>query len=281
VKVVEVAGQRIAYRELGQGPPLVFLHGFLTDSRCWVPQISQLSDEFRTIGWDAPGAGASPDPPDTFTTALYAECLAGFLDTLGIDKAHFVGLSWGGILLQEFYRSYGDRVATLVLAGTYAGWKGSLPETTWKERLRSCLADSNGPPDALVAKFLPGLFAETASSRLRAEVASVVAEFHPVGFRLMARSSAEVDTRDLLPRIRVPTLLIWGDDDRRSPLGIAEQFHTAIPGAEFVLIRNAGHLTNMEQPSLFNSVVRRFCHSPRSGSIESSDIAANFHQSLG
>ena len=75
----------------------------------------------------------------------------------------------------------------------------------------------------------------------------------------MSLSSAEVDTRDLLLRIDVPTLLLWGDDDRRSPLHVAEQFRAAIRGAELVIIPKAGHLSNMEQPEVFDGHVRRFC----------------------
>ena len=100
-----------------------------------MPQLSGLSDRFRVVAWDAPGAGASSDPPDTFTTTDYARCLAGFLDTIRVDRAHVVGLSWGGILAQEFYRLYPERLRSLVLADTYAGWRGSLPEPVWKERL--------------------------------------------------------------------------------------------------------------------------------------------------
>jgi pimeloyl-ACP methyl ester carboxylesterase len=249
----------IAYRQAGHGPALVLLHGFLSDSRCWRHQLSQLADQFRVVAWDAPGAGSSSDPADTFTTASYVHCLAGFLDALEIDRPHILGLSWGGILAQEFYRLFGDRVRSLILADTYAGWRGSLPEEVWKQRLEACLQDADGSPDALVAKFLPGLFTDAASQRLRDEAAAIVSEFHPIGFRLMSLSSAEVDTRDLLPRITVPTLILWGEDDRRSPLHVAERFHAAIPGSQLAIISNAGHVSNMEQPNAFNCHVRRFC----------------------
>lgn len=256
---IEVDGQTIAYRQAGQGPVLVLLHGFLCDSRCWRHQLAQLSDRFRVVAWDAPGAGSSSDPPATFTTASYVHCLAGFLDAIGIDRAHILGLSWGGILAQEFYRLCAGRVRSLVLADTYAGWRGSLPEPVWRERLATCLLDASGPPEALVARFLPGVFTDAAPQHLRQELSAIVAEFHPVGFRLMTLSSAEVDTRDLLPRIDVPTLVLWGEDDRRSPITTAEQFHTTIPGAELVIIPNAGHVSNMEQPEAFSAHVRRFC----------------------
>lgn len=259
LKTADVAGLSVGYREAGEGAPLVLLHGFLCDSRCWIPQLSGLSDRFRVVAWDAPGAGASADPPATFTTTDYARSLAGFLDTIGVGRAHLVGLSWGGILAQEFYRLYPERLRTLVLADSYAGWRGSLPEPVWKERLARCLLDATGPPEALGARFLPGVFTDAAPRALRDEFSAIVSDFHPLGFRLMAQSSAETDTRELLPRIEVPTLVLWGEDDRRSPIHVAEQLHAAIPGAELAIIPGAGHLSNMEQPGAFNAHVRRFC----------------------
>jgi len=256
---VEIDGLTIAYRQAGKGQPLVLLHGFLCDSRCWRDQLSHLSDQFSVVAWDAPGAGSSSDPPNTFTTASYVHCLAGFLDAIGIERAHVLGLSWGGILAQEFYRQYAERFYSLVLADTYAGWRGSLPETVWKERLKTCLKDASGGPEALVAKFLPGVFSDAAPQHLQNELSAIVFEFHPIGFRLMSLSSAEVDTRDLLSSVDVATLLLWGDDDRRSPLHVAKQFHAAISGAQLAIIPNAGHLSNMEQPNVFNDHVRRFC----------------------
>jgi pimeloyl-ACP methyl ester carboxylesterase len=150
-------------------------------------------------------------------------------------------------------------VRRLVLAGTYAGWKGSLPESVWKDRLETCLRDSTGSAAPLVANLLPGMFTEGVSASVRDELAVILSEFHPVGFRVMSKSSAETDTRELLPRIDVPTLLLWGDDDRRSPMHVAGQLHRGIPGAQLEIIANAGHVTNMEQPGAFNARVRRFC----------------------
>jgi pimeloyl-ACP methyl ester carboxylesterase len=259
IRTVDVDGHSIAYRAAGQGAALVLLHGFLCDSRCWRRQLSGLSDRFRVVAWDAPGAGSSSDPPETFTTSDYARCLAGFLDSLGVASAHVVGLSWGGILAQELYRVSPQHVRSLVLAGAYAGWKGSLPEPVWRKRLETCLRDSTGPADALVAKLLPGMFSTGVPPEVGEELGAIMAEFHPVGFRVMSRSAAEMDTRELLQKIGVPALLLWGDDDRRSPRHVADRFHAAVPDAELTIIPNTGHVSNMEQPDAFNSHVRRFC----------------------
>jgi pimeloyl-ACP methyl ester carboxylesterase len=201
----------------------------------------------------------SSDPPDTFTTASYAQCLAGFLDAIGIKRAHILGLSWGGILAQEFYRLHAQRFSSLVLADTYAGWRGSLPEPAWKDRLAICLRMADGPPEDVVTKFLPGMFTDAVPPQVREELSAIISEFHPIGFRLMSLSSAEVDTTALLPTIDVPTLVLWGDDDRRSPLHVAQQLRASIPNAELAIIPNAGHVSNMEQPDAFNGYVGRFC----------------------
>jgi pimeloyl-ACP methyl ester carboxylesterase len=255
----QVDGHSIAYREAGHGDAMVLLHGFLCDSRSWRSQLAGLSDQFRVVAWDAPGAGSSSDPPESFTTTDYVRCLAGFLDALDVGHAHVVGLSWGGILAQEFYRLHPKRVASLVLADTYAGWRGSLPGPVWRERLETCLRDSTGSPEHLVYRLLTGMFTDGVSTDTRKELAAIMSAFHPVGFRLMSRSSAEMDTRVLLSRIDVRTLLLWGEGDRRSPISIATELHAAIPAAELVVIPNAGHVSNMEQPDAFNAHVRRFC----------------------
>jgi pimeloyl-ACP methyl ester carboxylesterase len=256
----EVGGHSVAYRQDGDGPALVLLHGFLCDSRCWQRQLTALSDQFTVTAWDAPGAGSSSDPPDPFTITDWGRCLAGFLDALGIERAHVVGLSWGGLLAQEFYRLYPARVLGLILAGTYAGWKGSLPAEASEQRLARCSRESSLPADEFVRRWVPvEFFTADVSQDLADEMSAVVSDFHPLGFRLMARSLAETDTSEQLPKIDAPTLLLWGDGDQRSPLSIAAQFRDSIPNAELAVIANAGHVSNMEQPEAFTAHVRRFC----------------------
>ena len=257
----EIAGHSVAYRCIGEGPPaLVLLHGFLCDSRVWRHQLLELSDRFTVVAWDAPGAGSSSDPADPFRLPDWGHCLAEFLSVVGIARAQFLGLSWGGVLAQEFYRLYPTRVTGLVLADTYAGWKGSFPESVCEQRLARCLLEASLPAEEFVARWVPqDFFTEAASLDLQAEMSAVVSGFHPLGFRLMAKSLAETDTTNLLPTIEVPTLLLWGADDRRSPLSVAAQLCDAIPNSELAVIADAGHVSNMEQPKEFNVHVRRFC----------------------
>jgi pimeloyl-ACP methyl ester carboxylesterase len=260
---VHVDSHSIAYERIGTGPVMVLLHGFLFDSRAWRPQLQNLSSDFTIIAWDAPGAGQSSDPPETFATADWADCLAGLLDIAAVEAAHILGLSWGGMVAQEFYRRHPQRTRSLVLADTYAGWRGSLGEATTEHRLASCLRDSSLPAGELVANYLPGMHSESAAEEVRERLASIMSGFHPVGFRMMALSSAELDTLDLLPEIRIPTLLIWGEADSRSPIRIAHEFDRAIPSARLAVIPGAGHLSNFEAPDQFNAEVRDFYRSVR------------------
>ena len=164
----------------------------------------------------------------------------------------------GGLVAQELYRRNAVRVLSLVLADTYAGWSGSLGAETTEERLAACLRDSALPADELVSRYLPGMHSESAPE-VRGELATIMSEFHPAGFRLMARSCADADIRDLLRGIRAPTLLIWGQDDVRSPVSVAHELQNLIPAARIVIIPGAGHLSNVEAPARFNAEVRQFC----------------------
>lgn len=255
---LEVEGLRIAYERAGEGPPIVLLHGFVGDSREWRRQIDGLSDEFTVVAWDAPGSGRSSDPPESFRMPDYADCLAGFVDALGLGRPHVAGLSFGGGLALELYRRHPTIPMTLVLAAAYAGWAGSLPPEVVEQRLRQSLQLADRPPDQFVRAMIPALFSESASAERVDEFAAIMSEFHPAGFRAMARSLAEADLRDVLPRIDVPTLLLYGDKDVRAPLNVAEDLHAAIPTSRLVVLPGVGHMSSLEAAERFNAEVRSF-----------------------
>jgi pimeloyl-ACP methyl ester carboxylesterase len=115
-------GLDIAYQRAGTGPALVFVHGAACDSRVWEPQLASLADEFTVVAWDEPGAGRSSDVPAEFRLEDYAACLAALIESLALGPAHVAGLSWGSTLALELYRRRPELVASLILAGAYAGW---------------------------------------------------------------------------------------------------------------------------------------------------------------
>ncbi len=260
---IDIGGLRIAFKRVGEGPPLVLLHGALSDSRVWRRQLDELSDEFTVVAWDAPGCGRSSDPPapETFRLSDYANCLAGLVDALGLGRAHVLGLSFGGGLALELYRRHPTVPKTLVLASAYAGWAGSLPPEEVERRRQRALREADLPPEQWVPGYLPGLFTETAPPGLIDEAVAIMSETRPAGMKAMMSAFAEADLRDVLPLIEVPTLLLYGEADRRSPLNVAEDLHAKIPTSKLVVMPGVGHDSNLEAPETFNTEVRSFLRS--------------------
>jgi pimeloyl-ACP methyl ester carboxylesterase len=258
VEVVRANGLEVTYRRAGEGPPLVLAHGAVSDSRFWRPQLAGLSDDFTVVAWDEPGAGRSADVPDGFSLADYADCLAALIEALGLGPAHVGGLSWGGSVVQELYRRHPGLVTTLILADTYAGWRGSLSEEELSARVEHARQALAASPERF-DPTLPGLFSSDPPDDAVALLAEMAADVRPAAMRTQLSAMAEADLRDLLPRIAVPTLLVWGELDGRSPLSIARQFEQAIADATLVVIPGAGHVANLEEPERFNAAVRDFC----------------------
>ena len=258
VEQVEVGRLSIAYERAGEGPPLVLLQGFVGDARStWGPQIDDLSDDFTVVAWDVPGAGRSSDPPDSFTLPDYADCLADFVDALGLGRVHVIGLSFGGALALEFYRRHPTTVLSLVLASAYAGWAGSLPSADAEQRLEQSLRASQLPPEEFMATMLPTMFSTADTNERVDEFAASLTEFHPAGFRAMALACT-ADLRDVLPHVQVPTLLLYGDQDVRAPLSVGHALHAAIPRSKLVIMPGVGHVSSVEAAEQFNLEVRQF-----------------------
>jgi pimeloyl-ACP methyl ester carboxylesterase len=264
VQDVRVGDLRIAYATAGEGPPLVLLHGGWCDSRLWRRQLDGLGDEFALAAWDTPGCGASSDPPPDWRMPDYADCLAAWLDAAGIERPHVLGLSWGSALALEFYRRHPDVPSSLVLASAYAGWAGSLPPEEVAARLERAEAELERPPEEWAPAYLPGLLTDAAPPGLAEELLAMMHDIHPAGTRTMLHAMARADLRDVLPHIDVPTLLLYGELDARSPLPVAEELQASIPGSQLVVLPDVGHLANAERPDQFNAAVRRFLLPPSS-----------------
>jgi pimeloyl-ACP methyl ester carboxylesterase len=264
VEVVLANGLELAYRRAGEGPPLVLLHGFTHDGRVWRPQLAGLADELTVVAWDEPGAGGSSDLPEGFALADYANRLAALIQALDLGPVHLAGLSWGGTVALELYRHHPRLVATLILVDTYAGWKGSLPEEEVRARVAG-MREMLAAPDEEFDPRLPGLFAGDPPAEFVPLLDEIASDVRRQTLKTQLYVIPQADQRDLLDRIAVPTLLIWGELDVRSPLEVARQFEQAIPDTKLVVLPGAGHVTNLERPEEFNEAVREFCRSHPAG----------------
>ena len=225
---MDVDGLRVAYRRAGSGPPLVLLHGAYEDSRIWQHQFAGLADEFTVIAWDTPGCGGSDDLPGGFTVAL------------------------------DLVRVTPNAPASLILASAYAGWAGSLPAEEVERRYSQVLAELEKPAAEIIPAWLPTLFTEHAPPEAVDLVSRVMADFRPTGMRSLLELAGRADYGPVLPTISVPTLLLYGSKDVRSPVVVGEAMREAIPQAQLAVIPGAGHLTFLEEPDAFNTRVRRW-----------------------
>lgn len=255
---VDVAGMRIGFQQRGQGPALILLHGAVCDGRVWRVELERLSDAFTVIAWDTPGCGTSSDAPDDFRMGDYADALARFIEALDLRRPHVLGHSWGSTLALELCRQHPSIARSLVLVGAYAGWAGSLPPGEVHQRLEFALRAADMGPAAFDPTSMPGLFSDVMPPDAGRDLATVMSDARPAATRTMAYALAESDLRDVLPGIDVPTLLLCGDADARSPLSVAEELHRAIPGSTMVVLPGLGHECYLESPDTFTAAVRTF-----------------------
>ena len=255
---VVVRGLELAFQRQGSGPDLMLLHGAVCDSRVWRAALESLSDAFTVVAWDAPGCGQSSDPPQHFRMPEFAACLAGFIDAVGLQRPHVLGHSWGSALALELYRQQPNAIRSLVLVGAYAGWAGSLQPTEVEQRLQFALRAAAMPPGSWEPTTMPGLFSDVLPTDTAAELTTIMSQARAAGTATMAYALAEADLRDVLPHVDVPTLLLYGEDDQRSPLNVARELHARIPRSTLVVMPGLGHECALESPETFGAEVRRF-----------------------
>ncbi|HSK70786.1 MAG TPA: alpha/beta fold hydrolase [Pyrinomonadaceae bacterium] len=251
----------IAFKEYGSGNAVILLHAFPLSRKMWQPQIEALTAaNFRVITPDLRGFGDNDSFADINTMEDMARDIAELTDTLKIEKAIFGGLSMGGYILFNFFRLFPEKIAALVFADT-----NSAADTEQKREGRFDLIENieqNGA-QALIDEMLPNLvsnYTKNNNQELLSEIEKMFREVNPKAAIAALRGMAErQDHSDCLSEISLPTLLIFGEDDKVTNLEIAREMDQKIPNSKLEIIKNAGHYSNLEQPESFNSVLVDFC----------------------
>lgn len=257
---VQVAGRRIAYQQTGDGPNVVLFHGAVTDLRIWGDVVERLAVSFCVTTFDAPGCGGSDDPEETWQMDDYADSVVGLLRQLELGPAHLVGHSWGSSLALATHLRQPAAARSLVLAGPYAGWSGSLTPDAVAQRLAFALevagqveAGSGWDPTST-----PGLFSDRINAEWRARILETMHSIRATGTRTMAAALAACDLGPQLGEVTVPTLLLAGEVDERSPVAVAEAMQAAIPGSTLIVLPGLGHEMFAEDPEQCCEAVRMF-----------------------
>lgn len=253
-------GVRLNWREAGEGTPLVLLHGFPLNSAQWEPQLANPPAGWRLIAPDLRGFGASSGGGSgPYTMDVFAQDVASLLDSLGVERAVLCGVSMGGYVTFAFLRGFRERVLGLVLSDTRAGADDEQARVA-----RKALAERVGEQGAAAVRsaMLPKLVS-AATHRDHPEVVERVAgmiDVAPVDAlqRALHGLATRHDSEPLLRTIEVPTLIVVGADDEITPPGDAQLLARGIRGARLELIRDAGHLPNLEQPEMFDQALHGF-----------------------
>lgn len=246
--VLQRDGIDLYYEVHGKGPALLLTHGYSATSQMWRPQLEALSRHFTVITWDMRGHGRSGSPRDD---ALYSEALTtsdmdALLSHLGFEQAIIGGLSLGGYMSLAFYNDFPGRVKALLIIDTGPGYKKDAGREAWNKTAMQRAADI----DAKGVDALEGRSAEQALS----EHADIKGLVYAARNMLTQHTPRVIES---LPTINVPALVIAGADDEPF-LAATDYMAGKIPDAEKVIIENAGHAVNLDQPAAFNQAVEDF-----------------------
>ena len=251
---------RLAVDKQGSGPLLACLHGIGGHRTNWHDQLAPFARHFTVVAWDARGYGDSEDYAGALDPLDFAHDLHRLLDQYDAQKAHLVGLSMGGMIAQDFYSLYPERVATLVLCDTADGRNTTLTPARREEFLRLRLGPllAGKEPREMAPMVADTLVGRQSSRASWQRLVDSMAMLHTESYiKTVQATTSRTDYPDAC-QISVPTLLVFGEDDRLTPPEVGRVMQTKIPGAQLVIIPTAGHLSNIEQPAAFNQAVLDF-----------------------
>jgi 3-oxoadipate enol-lactonase len=250
----------VTFLDAGKGPPVLLLHAFPLSSAMWRPQIESLRNDYRVVAPDLRGFGSTLGFTGDPSVDQMADDAAALLDELKIQAPVVVGgLSMGGYVALAFARRHASRLRALILADTQAGADDA---TAAANRDKMIDFASKNPSPAVIERMMPvALCAITVAKRPEVvgavrRIASLQAPAGIVGALLALRDRP--DATPNLKEIAVPTLVIVGREDALTPPAVAEKLTAGIRGARLVVLENAGHYSNLEQPEGFNEAVRTF-----------------------
>jgi len=249
-------GIHISYQVEGQGEPLVMIMGFTASRIGWIPQRRFFRKYLRIITFDNRGAGKSDKPPGPYSTRMMADDTVKLMDVLGIEKAHIMGLSMGGMITQELAINYPQRVMKLVLASTYARQDETSGDTLEQAEFLHVAPEKKA--SALIGLAFNKPFYRFTFGLLAGFQTRFIGASGRVGIAGQSEACLKHDTLDRLSSITAPTLVIVGTGDRIIKPVSSEVIARKIPNAKLVKVEGASHYFSFEMKNVFNREVLNF-----------------------
>jgi len=251
---------RLAFDQIGDGAPVVFLHGIGGNRTSWTSQQLAMADICTAISWDARGYGRSDDYEGPLNFSDFSDDLARLLDFNGIERAHLVGLSMGARILMDFFPRHRERVATLVLCDCFFSYEKALSPEKRQEfiELRQKPLKEGKSLAELAPALIKSLVGPNCSEAARQQLHQSILDIHVESYLKTIAATVTYDVSGSLKEFNVPVQLIFGEHDQLTPPSIGQTMLEKMPSAQLAVIENAGHLSNMEQPDAFNEILRNF-----------------------
>jgi len=250
-------GIQLNYQADGDGPWVVMSHSLACNLKMWDPQVGALKASYKVLRFDTRGHGQSDAPPGAYSLETLADDLHGLLQSLKVERPHFVGLSMGGMIGMVYALKYPGKLRSLVLCDTASRF-GPEVKPVWEDRIKTATEKGMEP---LVEPTLKRWFTEAMLAKrpaLLETVAAMIRATPPVGYIGCCHAIPKIDVTARLKEIRCPMRIIVGEQDVGTPVAKAQEIHAAAPGSELVVIPNASHLSNLEQPEAFNRALLEF-----------------------
>jgi 3-oxoadipate enol-lactonase len=250
-------GIKIHYEIEGSGPWLVLSHSLACSVGMWDEQLEALRSRYRVLRFDTRGHGDSEAPSGGYTLSQMADDLHGLLAAAGVERPHFVGLSMGGMIGMTYALAHPGVFRTLVLCDTTSRIPAEA-KPLWGERIATAQRDGMEP---LVEPTLQRWFTEPYLAQrgpVIERVARMIRSTPPAGYAGCCHAISQLDLTDRLGAIDSPMRIIVGEQDVGTPVAMSRAIQAAAPGSELVVIPQASHLSNLEQPSAFNAALLDF-----------------------
>jgi 3-oxoadipate enol-lactonase len=251
------------YVDVGEGEAVLFINGLSTDLQIWSMQLAEFSKDHRVILFDHRGTGLSDRPDGSYSMELLAEDVCNLLDALGVEQAHVVGHSMGGLVAQHVAIRHPARLKSLVLAATYARSpkKAHISFHLWADILEKLGVEAF--VDLVIAQNYTHQYIERnwRQTMLMRRLLIDHLQKVPIDTAILRKQIQAVldhDTEDRLARLRMPTLVVVGAQDTVVPPHLAKALAEKIPGAQFEIVPECAHNLMLERPEIFNTRVRSF-----------------------
>ena len=242
---------------LANAPVVTLSHSLATDLSMWDPQMKALTARYRVLRYDTRGHGATDAPAGAYSLGQLADDARAMLKALGVARTHWIGLSMGGMIGQALALASPELFLSLSLCDTSSRIPAEM-KSAWADRIKTAETQGMEPlVEPTIGRWFTASFREGRKDVVDT-VRAMIRATKPQGYAGCCHAIAALDLTDKLPAIKIPTLIVVGEEDQGTPVAASQAIHAKIAGSELQVLKSAAHLANLEQPEAFTAALTSF-----------------------